>query len=76
MNPLIVTPPEPFPDSSRLAFEELVLTVLSSIVIPSKVNACVTVSVVKVPAAAVPVPIVVQPREPLCSQAAPHSICI
>ena len=39
VKPLIVTPPEPLPDSSRFAFEELVLTVLSSIVIPSKVNA-------------------------------------
>ena len=53
VKPLIVTPPVPFPDSSRLALDELVLTVLSSIVMPSNVSAEVTVSVVKVPAAGV-----------------------
>ena len=34
VNPLIVTPPVPFPESSKFAFEEFVFTVLSSIVTP------------------------------------------
>jgi Flp pilus assembly pilin Flp len=65
VNPLIVTPPEPFPDSSRLAFEEFVLTWLSSIVICPSVKACVTVNVVNVPAAAVDPPITVPSIAPL-----------
>ena len=48
LRPLIVTVPELFADSSRLAFEELVFMVLSSIVIPSSVSALVRVSVVTV----------------------------
>ena len=53
MKPLIVTPPVPLADNSRLASDELVFTVLSSMVIPCNVSAEVTVSVEKVPAAAV-----------------------
>ena len=59
VNPLIVTPPEPFPDSSKLEFDAFVDIVLSVIVIPSTTAEVVAVTVVKVPATAVEAPITV-----------------
>ena len=59
VNPLIVTPPDPLPESSRLAFDAFDDTVLSEIVTPSIVKACVVLRVVKVPAKAVVPPITV-----------------
>tara|TARA_R110000744_G_scaffold100552_1_gene193999 strand:+ start:378 stop:659 length:282 start_codon:yes stop_codon:yes gene_type:complete len=75
VNPLIVTLPVPLPVSSRLAFDELVFTVLSSIVIPSKVNACTTVSVVKVPAAGVDAPMAVPSMFPALMSAFAIETC-
>ena len=57
VNPLIVTPPVPLPESSKLEFEAFADTVLSVIVTPSMVIDVFAVKVVKVPAAAVDPPI-------------------
>ena len=49
VNPLIVTPPVPFPESSKLAFDALAETVLSVIVTPSIVIDVFAVKVENVP---------------------------
>ena len=59
VNPLIVTPPVPFPVNSRFALDAFVLIVLSVRVTPSTVIAAVVLKVVKVPATAVEPPITV-----------------
>ena len=53
----MVTPPVPFPDSSRFELDAFVDTVLSAIVTPSTTTEAVVVTVVNVPAAAVLAPI-------------------
>ena len=57
VNPLILTPPVPFPVSSKGELDALADTVLSAIVIPSIVTEVVVESVVNVPAAGVVPPI-------------------
>ena len=59
VKPLIVTPPVPFPESSKFEFDAFADTVLSVIVTPSIVIEVLAVSVVNVPAAGVEPPIVV-----------------
>ena len=59
VNPLIVTPPVPFPVNSRFELDAFVLIVLSVRVTPSTVIAAVVLKVVKVPATAVEPPITV-----------------
>ena len=59
VNPLIVTPPEPFPVNSKGAFDALDVIVLSDIVTPSITADVVAVKVVNVPANGVAAPIIV-----------------
>ena len=65
VNPLIVTPPVPFPDNSRVAFEALLVIVLSVIVTPSITADVFAVKVVNVPASGVVPPITVLSTVPL-----------